>query len=68
MFANRVNFTENDIINLMKQVPFVSVMKFITDGSSRLLDSGKSISPDPDLIGGLDLIEFACMHILVTQT
>ena len=33
VFANSVNFTEKDIIDLLKQIPFVGVIKFITKGS-----------------------------------
>lgn len=39
-FANRINFTEHDIIGLLKQIPFVSVMKFMTEGSEKLNANG----------------------------
>lgn len=34
VFANRANLTETDIIDLLKQVPFVGLIKFITEGAS----------------------------------
>lgn len=36
VFANRVNLTESDLVLVMKQLPIVAVMKFITEGSARL--------------------------------
>lgn len=36
VFANSINFTENDIISLLKQIPFLGVIEFVTKGSSRL--------------------------------
>ena len=33
VFVNRLNFTEQDIISLLQQIPFFSVTKFITEGS-----------------------------------
>lgn len=33
VFVNRLNFTEQDIMSLLHQIPFFSVVKFITEGS-----------------------------------
>lgn len=38
VLANRLHFTEKDIIDLLKQIPFSSVIKFITEGSPGLGD------------------------------